>query len=56
MADYTSNEHKLGLLIWKGKILLLNENETMWRLKGRAICVEKGDENIKYFHDYANHR
>jgi hypothetical protein len=27
-----------------------------WRIKSRAVWIELGDENMKYFHHFANHR
>jgi hypothetical protein len=33
----------------------LKTNETTWRLKSKALWLEKGDNNTKYFHEYANH-
>eukprot|EP01018_Ginkgo_biloba_P006122 Gb_38546 [translate_table: standard] len=35
---------------------LLEEKEHLWRLNSRALWLAKGDENTKYFHQYANFR
>lgn len=38
----------------RSQILLAREKE--WRLKSRAIWLKAGDENIKFFHNYARGR
>jgi hypothetical protein len=35
---------------------LILEKEKEWCLKSRAIWIEAGDENIKFFHHFANYR
>jgi len=45
----------IGYLRWKKKRTLLNEKETTWRLKSKALWLEKGDYNTKYFYFFANH-
>jgi hypothetical protein len=39
----------------KRKKFLLDEEET-WRQKSRAIWLQQGDQNTKFFHHYASHR
>jgi hypothetical protein len=33
----------------------MEENEAQWRLKRKAFCLENNDQNMRYFHNYANH-
>jgi hypothetical protein len=40
----------------KRKRKLLEEKEMASRLKSRALWLAKGDENNKYFYQYANHK
>jgi hypothetical protein len=35
---------------------LLADKEATWRLKSRAVWLENGDENTKFFHAYAKGR
>jgi len=35
---------------------LLDDKEATWRLKSRALWLENGDENTKFFHAYAKGR
>jgi hypothetical protein len=35
---------------------LLKVNEELWRQHSRAIWIQSGDQNTKFFHHYANHR
>eukprot|EP00253_Pinus_taeda_P008065 PITA_08065 len=54
---YISQEAKeriLGLEKRRAKILLDKEEE--WRLKSRDIWLKAGDENTKFFHNYAKGR
>lgn len=37
----------------KGRRTLLKEREDAWRLKSRAIWLNCGDENTKFFQAYA---
>jgi hypothetical protein len=44
-------------LLEQWKINILDDKEVAWRLKSRALWLEKGDhENTKYFHHDAMHR
>lgn len=54
---YVSQESKEKILTLersRAKILLDKEEE--WRLKSRAIWLKGGDENTKFFHNYAKGR
>jgi hypothetical protein len=35
---------------------LLKSQEDLWRIRSRAIWVQSGDQNNKFFHQFANHR
>ena len=35
---------------------IFDENESNLRLKDKAIWLQKGDENTKYFHNFTNRR
>jgi hypothetical protein len=35
---------------------MLEQEEVEWRLKSRAIYMEKGDENTIFFQNYAKYR
>ena len=35
---------------------MLSTKESLWRHKSRALWIENGDENTKYFHNYSNLR
>jgi hypothetical protein len=35
---------------------LLEKEEAKWKLKNRAIWLAEGDENTKFFQNYARHR
>lgn len=54
---YRSQESKEKILLLekqRDQILLSKEEE--WRLKSRAIWLKAGDENTKFFHNYAKGR
>jgi hypothetical protein len=38
------------------KLDWLEKEETSWRLKSRALWLEAGDNNTRFFHQYANYR
>jgi len=44
------------LQLEKKKMKLLEDKEVVWRLKRRAIWMEKGDENTIFFQAYAKGR
>jgi hypothetical protein len=35
---------------------LLKSQEDLWRIRSQAIWVQSGDQNNKFFHQFANHR
>ena len=50
-------ETKEALIRLEGRRnIILMEREESWRLKSRAIWLECGDENNKFFHAYARGR
>eukprot|EP00253_Pinus_taeda_P022219 PITA_22219 len=53
-ASQSSKDHILSLEKAQNKILLAKEEE--WRLKSRAIWLKAGDENTRFFHNYAKGR
>jgi hypothetical protein len=54
---YLIEEHKTKVkrLEDKQRKLLL-EKEKEWRLKSKALWLQAGDDNTKFFHRYANCR
>ncbi len=54
---FQSEDSKLLLNnLEKQKIKLLQDKEEQWRLKSRAIWLQAGDSNTKFFHNLANGR
>jgi hypothetical protein len=54
---YLTKTHKLeAKQLEEKKRNILLEKEKEWRLKSRAIWLQAGDENSKFFHRYANGR
>ena len=53
---FNSVEKDRLLLLQHRKDQLLLLQEITWRLKSRALWIEVGDKNTKYFHAYANQR
>ena len=54
---YRSEEHKnhiTSLYSTRGKYL--KEKEDKWRLRSRAIWIQEGDANTKFYHKFANGR
>ena len=57
LDGYTNEEHMVLIFdLEKWKRVLLEEKKASWRLKSRALWLEKGGENTKFFHQYENHR
>ena len=56
-GGFSSQESKESLTRLEGRRnTLLLEKEEEWRLKSRAIWLECGDDNTKFFHAYARGR
>jgi len=45
--------HIVNLEVQRTKIH--DNNESEWRLKSRALWIQKGDDNTKYFYYYVKH-
>jgi len=56
-GGYSSIESREALIqLEQKKRKLLEEKEAVWRLKSRAIWLEKGDENTNFFLSYEKGR
>lgn len=54
---FTSVDDKAHLMeLENRKARILKEREESWRLKSRAIWLQAGDDNIRFFHNYAKGR
>jgi hypothetical protein len=53
--DTGDTDLQIKLLEKKISKILLAEEE-LWRQRSRAIWLQKGDQNTKFFHQYVNHR
>lgn len=54
---YETKEKKRRIKAMEGeRYRILKDNEEKWRLKSRAIWLEAGDENSKFFQNYAKGR
>jgi len=47
-----SSRYNIKSLETRWRKFIANQ-EASWRLKSQAICLDKGDENTKFFQDYA---
>jgi hypothetical protein len=41
---------------WYKERKILANKDIAWRLKSKALWLEKGDESSKFFHQFANYR
>jgi hypothetical protein len=56
LARYLVEEFKMEVYrLEQRKRRLLEDIESTWRLKRRALWIKKGDENTMFFHQFANH-
>ena len=56
-GGFSSQQLKEALIRLEGRCnILLLEREEAWRLKSRALWLECGDDNTKFFHAYARGR
>jgi hypothetical protein len=44
------------MVLQQNKRNILASKEKPWRLKGRALWLSKGDENMKYFLNFEKYR
>jgi hypothetical protein len=53
---FTKEEMEILKNLENSKQKLLERREANWRIKSIVVWLEKGDENIIFFHNYTNHR
>jgi len=50
-VGFFNDDHKRRIIeIERKKMYILDEKEIAWRLKRRALWLENGNENTKFFH------